>query len=446
MTQFSRYLRSRERDGWFVIFHELQPDPVYCRADRWRAFKEGVCDDALLRKLAERKLVVSSEADDDAIWREAAARLERKLNQPLILYLMLAQGCNFTCTYCPVPGMAMRYGENLLSREDAVRGLELWCEHLRDAADPMAQNHIIFYGGEPLLNKPVFLGALEEMRRLRQSGRLPASTEAMIVTNGTLFDDETIAACVRHNVLTVVGLDGDRIENDRARRYAGGRGSFDAIVASIQRLQSAGLRVAVSAIANPGNVNELSELGRFYRALGVEQFGINFLRGHAVIELLPVGGHAAFEARCVEGVIASARSTGEAGFEFQMGKKVAAFRDRDPHPHDCTCYGNQLVIRPDGQISNCPFHPANLGAVREVGLDFRISQAPIVAQWRQRSPLLHPAHRDDDSKALSGLGCAWGGNDLSGNFLSADRVLTTFSQAVFEQLIWSEFGEPNHVD
>ncbi len=239
MNQFSRYLRTRERDGWLAVFHELKPNPVYCRVDCWRAFTGGATDPVLFHKLAERKLVVVSGEDDDAIFREAADKLERKLNQPLILYLMLAQGCNFACTYCPVPGMAKRYGENLLSHEDAVRGMELWSEHLKDAPDPMATNYVIFYGGEPLLNKPVFLSAIEELHRLRESGRLPKATEAMVVTNATLFDDETIAACVGHNVLVVVGLDGDRTQNDRTRRYVDGRASFDTIVEAIRRLQSA---------------------------------------------------------------------------------------------------------------------------------------------------------------------------------------------------------------
>lgn len=119
-----------------------------------------------------------------------------------------------------------------------------------------------------------------------------------------------------------------------------------------------------------------------------------------------------------------------------------AFRSQDFFPVDCTCYGNQLVVRPNGLLSNCPFSGGDLGHVQSVNADFRIAKTEVVQQWRCRLPLLHSAFDDLDAMALCGPGCAWGAMD-SGNLMAVDQELTAFSQEIFDDLIWSglEHGE-----
>lgn len=60
----------------------------------------------LISDLKRRKLIVESLDDDRHEFERVASCLEHKLNQPTILYLMTAQGCNFGCGYCPVPETA----------------------------------------------------------------------------------------------------------------------------------------------------------------------------------------------------------------------------------------------------------------------------------------------------------------------------------------------------
>ena len=135
---WSQYMRIRERDGIVAIFHELHPDPVFCSSEQWKKVVAGITDgaEAFINDLRQRKLIVDSSKDDSCEFQVASSALERKLNQPTILYLMTAQGCNFKCTYCPVPEIARKYGESVLSNEDASAGIDLWQEHLRDVYDP----------------------------------------------------------------------------------------------------------------------------------------------------------------------------------------------------------------------------------------------------------------------------------------------------------------------
>ncbi len=434
---WSQYLRTRERCGVVAIFHELHPDPVYCSSEQWKKLLDETTDDTemLIGDLRERKLIIESLDDDLREFEKVASDLERKLNQPTILYLMTAQGCNFGCGYCPVPETAKKHGASLLSAEDALAGIELWQEHLKDVYDPNLQYFVIFYGGEPLLNKGTIKASLVCLKMKKETGALPPNTNFMIATNGLLVDDETIAMCKEYNVMVAVGLDGPKESNDALRVDMEGNGTFDRTVASIKKLVQNGIRTFSSTSITPFNIDQISEYSSFFGDLGVEKFGFNFLKGRMLLKLVGSDGVRDYYRKASRGVIENARRQSRSGFEYQMEKKQTAFDQRDFYPVDCTCYGNQLVIQPDGQVSNCPFYKAWLGHVKDTRSDFRIWNQPIVKEWRKRLPLYHSG----EAKAVSGGGCAWSSIELGDNLLAVDDSSQIFSEEVLNELIWSRY-------
>lgn len=433
----SQYIRIIERDGIVAIFHELHPDPVFCSLEQWKKIVAGITSDAevLINNLQQRKLIVDSLKDDDNEFQMVSSALERKLNRPTILYLMTAQGCNFKCTYCPVPKIARKYGESFLSNEDASAGIDLWQEHLRDVHGPSLEYFVIFYGGEPLLNKEVIWYSLDYLKFKKDTGELPEKTNFMIATNGALIDYETVALCKKYGVLVAVGLDGPRTSNDAMKVDSDGNGTFDRIVAAIRLLVNAGVRTFASTSITPYNIDQVAEYADFFRELGVEKFGFNFLKGRLLLEVVGKDNLQSYYQQASQSVIKQSRKSGNSGFEYQMEKKQIAFDRQDFFPVDCTCYGNQLVIQPDGQISNCPFYKSGLGHVRRVDKDFRIWNQPIVAEWRKRLPLYHPG----EAKAMCGGGCAWSSSELKGSPLAVDDSSQIFSKEVLNELIWSRY-------
>jgi sulfatase maturation enzyme AslB (radical SAM superfamily) len=418
-----------------ALFHELHPVPLYIRADHWTDVVSEPLASVYAIELLERRLLVRGAEDDAAELLQVKQGVMDKLSVPLVLYLILAQGCNFACGYCPIPRLPEAEQAARLSVEDACAGLGLWAEHL--AATPEQDHYIIFYGGEPLLNKASFYASLEEIRRLQEAGRLSATrTHLMLATNGTLIDDDVITACLERDVLVALGIDGPKRANDRLRVYADGRGTFDDILAMLQKLQSRGVRTAVSASLTPHSLHTLRELSELLRAAGVSKFGLNFLKGKAVLELLPESDRANFMRASVAAVLRRHEECADGGYEYQVEKKMKAFAERDFFPLDCTCYGNQLVIRANGEVSNCPFFNARFGQVRELPATFRVWDTDTVRSWRARSPLEHKAFQGDDSKALSGTGCAWSAIDRGEGVMSLDEVAAQFSRQMFEYLIW----------
>lgn len=434
---WSKYLRARERGGVTAIFHELHPDPVYCSTKQWTSLLSEITGGAemLVGDLRQRKLIIESSDEDIREFERVSIWLEKKLDQPTILYLMTAQGCNFGCGYCPIPGMAKKHGESLLSVGDAIAGINLWQEHLREVYDPSLQYFVIFYGGEPLLNTGTINASLQYLRRKIQDGSLPTGINFMIATNGILVDQAIIDMCKEYSVMVVVGLDGPKEANDSLRVDGEGNGTYDRIVESIKKLVDSGIRTFASASITPFNIGQVSEFSSFFERLGVEKFGFNFLKGRALLDLVGKDGVEDYYRRASQGVIENAHRQSRPGFEYQMEKKQVAFDSGVFYPVDCTCYGNQLVIQPDGQISNCPFYKARLGQVCSIGLDFRIWNQPIVKEWRKRLPLYHPG----EAKAVSGGGCAWSSIELKGDSSATDDASEIFSEEVLNELIWSRY-------
>lgn len=433
---FSKYLRTRERDGVVAVFHELHPIPVYVNASDWSAFCSGESQNGCLEsQLRERKLVIDAVDEDVSAFRAAEAHLLGKLQHVTILYLMTAQGCNVNCGYCPVQDIAKRYGASLLKADAARAGIELWKSHLEDVFDDNRDYFVIFYGGEPLLNKPVITESLQYLEVLKAAGKLPKRVQYMVATNGLLVDGAFIDLCLKYGMSVAVGLDGDASANDALKIDIDGRPTFDRITSVTRQLVSAGIPTYASCSITPFNLDQVEEMSALFKGLGVKKFGFNFLRGQKLVELVGKDGVEEYYRQAAKAIIRHARAQAEPGFEFQMEKKALAYSRGDFFPLDCTCYGSQLVIQPDGQVSNCPFYKARLGDVQMLGFDFRIGDQPVVKEWRRRLPIYHSS----DAKALSGGGCAWGMVDQNLNPSVTDIGSRVFAEEVLDEFIWNTY-------
>jgi uncharacterized protein len=431
----SKYLKTREKEGRVAIFHELHPYPVYSTVERWKRYDESN-DSALTAALRQKGLIVDSPDDDERAKVAAMEGLKKRLDHATILYLMTAQGCNQNCGYCPVPEIAARYGESMLSTESAIAGIRLWKEHLRETYDPETPYYVIFYGGEPLLNKRTVIETIEYLRLERDA--LPKKLNVMVSTNGTLIDEELLSLFKNEGILVAVGLDGPKELHDRYRVYMDGRGTFDDVIAAIKKLVARGIKTFVSTSITPEALSSIGELSSYFKGFGIEQFGFNFLKGRKLTEIVGVSGIVSYSEAAVAGVIESAQRE-KGRVEYQIEKKRTVFLSGNFFPVDCTCYGNQLVVQPDGEISNCPFHKARLGNIEKVPLTFRIWDQAVVKQWRRRLPLTNPNYSTIDAKAVCGSGCAWSSLETEGHPFALDFASKCLSEEVFGELIWSKF-------
>jgi uncharacterized protein len=96
--------------------------------------------------------------------------------------------------------------------------------------------HVILHGGEPLLAGMDYLDEWLEVVR-RELGP-PMRPHFSMQSNGTLITDEWIDFLAGHKVGIGISYDGPKHVHDRFRVHHDGRGSYDELIAAIERLKA----------------------------------------------------------------------------------------------------------------------------------------------------------------------------------------------------------------
>ncbi|GAA3097180.1 hypothetical protein GCM10017600_87120 [Streptosporangium carneum] len=191
--------------------------------------------------------------------------------------------CDLACDHCYVyehADQSWRGRPKVISDRTVVRAVARIAEHVdRHALDRV---HVVLHGGEPLLAGPVRLGRVAAELREQLGGR--CDLDLRVHTNGVLLDDRVLDVFAEHDVKVGVSLDGDRVANDRHRRYADGRSSYDRVIAAVELLRRrpelyAGLLCTIDVANDPTAV---------YRALAaLEPPRVDFLLPHATWDAPP---------------------------------------------------------------------------------------------------------------------------------------------------------------
>lgn len=141
--------------------------------------------------------------------------------------LKLHTRCNLACDYCymyELADTAWRQVNSAMSDRVLDRVCERIADHVGDTARPL---RVVLHGGEPMM---VGVDALVRASdRVRAAVAPQAIVDITVQTNGVLLDDRVIDRLCQADIRIGVSLDGDRQANDRHRRYANGRSSFDAV-------------------------------------------------------------------------------------------------------------------------------------------------------------------------------------------------------------------------
>jgi uncharacterized protein len=143
--------------------------------------------------------------------------------------LYLAEACNLRCRYCYVnDNDALNNG--LMEWETAKQSVDLVFERA-GGADSI---NITFFGGEPLLNKPILRQVIQySQEKGQEQGK---QVRYSMTTNATLLDDEIIGYIKQYNFGLMISMDGPKEVHDHMRPMANGKGSFDKAARNIKRL------------------------------------------------------------------------------------------------------------------------------------------------------------------------------------------------------------------
>ncbi len=157
------------------------------------------------------------------------------------IVLKVHSRCDLACDHCYVyeaSDQSWRGRPIVISDEVLSQTAHRIAEHVLAHALPAVQ--IVLHGGEPLLAGP------DRLRRiitgLRDALRGLCRLDLRIHTNGVLLSEQLCELFAEHDVKVGISIDGDRAANDRHRRYADGRSSYDKVIRAISLLRTAPFR------------------------------------------------------------------------------------------------------------------------------------------------------------------------------------------------------------
>src|ERR1700735_4209930 len=187
--------------------------------------------------------------------------------------------CDLACDHCYVyeaADQSWRGRPLAISDEVVTQTARRIAEHARSHRLDAVQ--VVLHGGEPLLAGRARLQRI--VTELETALHGVCGLDLRIHTNGVLLDEQLCALFPEQGVRVRISIDGDRGANDRHRRYADGRSSYDKVIRAIGLLRTgrfreiyAGLLCTIDAANAPVAV---------YDALAsLEPPRIDFLLPHA---------------------------------------------------------------------------------------------------------------------------------------------------------------------
>lgn len=177
--------------------------------------------------------------------------------------LFLAERCNLQCGYCFVRENKVLDKGQLMTWDVAKQSIDFAFKR----AEKSKRINIIFFGGEPLLNKKVLYKAVAYGQEIaQQQGK---EVGYSMTTNATLLDTEMIQYVVKHKFGILISLDGQKEVHDSMRPFVNSQASsYDVTVKNIRELMQHGGRASVRCTISNRHLDRIEQY-RLFRNLGV---------------------------------------------------------------------------------------------------------------------------------------------------------------------------------
>lgn len=394
--------------------------------------------------LADDAIIVPVSYDENTYIERIRSMFFKDVGNVHVLVLHLAGFCNLRCSYCFIDGGKIPGGNfTLMTEGTAYAAIDRFLATLsrKPAHAYHATPSIVFYGGEPLLNKKVLAACLTYLQERLSMLSLPYEVDKVLITNGTLIDADTARLLKSHDVSVSLSIDGPKRIHDRHRMTRRQLGSFDAVMKGYDNLLRAGLRPSVACVLAPDSVAYVDDIIRFFvETLRIKAIGMNH------VSILPENGYGYdenYEHCFTEAVIAGQELILQYGdvYERRMSRKLNSFLEGGITKADCTGCGEQVAVTPTGDIQICQGyvgHPErhNVGSVFDTSID--IDRTDSVLEWARRSPLLMTACHACIALGTCGGGCPRNAETLHGSIWQVDSAFCHFARRAAEWLVWKK--------
>jgi len=271
----------------------------------------------------------------------AAAREERGMHVPSVMFLAITGRCNFRCRHCYTRQYAAEHMSLPLARSILAQAREL------------GVSLFVISGGEPLLHRDFFEIPAEM-----------ADVPFLVFTNGAFVPEFLAEGRESPNLLWLVSVDGPREWND-ARR---GAGSFDVALAAMDALRARGIPFGFSATLSVDNVVAATE-PEFIASLVARGCRSGFF-----LEQIPGPPSDPPLGDIITERLALCRS--------QLRLPIIGFPADEIRFGGCQAGGNGIChVSPDGFLEPCPVARLAADCLAEISLEAAFSN-PFLKEFR----------------------------------------------------------------
>ena len=311
--------------------------------------------------------------------------------RPYVISWNLTYRCNLACEHCYLDaGGAPRVGtENFADRSEL--GTEECFRVIDEIAAFAPECLTILTGGEPLLRRDI----LEIVRRAAERGLW-----VVVGTNGVSIT-ENVARRLAGAGARGLSLSLDALDPDRHDRFRKVRGAWRNTVEGAEILNRTGLPFIVQTTAGSHNLGELEAIADFaHDRLGAKVWNLYFLvptgRGQFVSDITPAqydevlaslyriqrkyDRRMLVNAKCAPHFIKTV-------LENAGAERDPVFRTYSGGAGGCPAGTHYMGIRPNGDVTPCPYLPVFAGTLRGASLRDLWTDSELFSDIRRRSSL-----------------------------------------------------------
>jgi uncharacterized protein len=328
------------------------------------------------------------------------------------LSINVTQLCNLQCVYCAAGGDGT-YGnpQKRISVEQTLPQIDLLMKRLT-RGDSF---NITFLGGEPLLYPQGILLLAEYA--ISNAESLGLQVKFNVITNGTLFSEETVSILNSIRSQVTISLDGPAEINDLVRPTKGQKGVTDQVVKGIQFLVKNRKNIpsiGVQGVFGPYNRHPMKAY-LFYRELGLDWFDFHYDQENS-----DAAASLQFAQELSEVGQLALSQEGEAGL-----RKIKFF-DQLLHQLDsktrienfCGSGKSYLVLDAKNRAFTCPWSVNNPSEAVGQGLDLPVEKLQPI-----KNSLISTNNCNECwARFLCGGGCMWAHKKATGDRHQVDNV------------------------
>jgi len=170
------------------------------------------------------------------------------------LWLNLSHACNLNCTYCYADHGKYGGESTLMSTDIAQECIDFWFSKIDKSKKEF---DIVFFGGEPLVNKRAFFYAINEINKKLSS--IDARPKYLMTTNGTILDEDIMNALKENYFDLTVSIDGLEFIHNANRSYLSGKDSYNDVEENLKKMLEFKPKVAVNMVVKRNDIPFLKD-------------------------------------------------------------------------------------------------------------------------------------------------------------------------------------------